>query len=409
MQVVKAQGPRKGFFCYNCLVNKKLIHIIVSLAGLLLVATSLRFIFLSFLAPSQPLYLQILGIVVILLLGTIFVLTRSAEIIEATTEVLSEKTKLAGGLLQSLGTAFPDMILGVSAAFISMQLRETNYDRAINFAIIAAATTFGSNIYNIGHAAWCVWRQNLANQNRKKTLMFPPLKSGGVLTPIQDHPKKPALKEFDTSISLLVILSFLTAVVAISMVIFGRIPTPPNSISGDLYQLSAPLGAIILLLSIITLLRFRKTERVGTDTEVINTEENYYRHHHIFLVWISLLVAGISILFAAESMVKSIEVLSELTHTPFVIAGILTGIVGCLGEMLVVHNFSVNPNGRIGDAIVGVAMDNIVTITGACFVAIMGGIFLGGSSLIIIFVLILSLNTVLIGQIAKLKNYFLHK
>jgi len=79
----------------------------------------------------------------------------------------------------------------------------------------------------------------------------------------------------------------------------------------------------------------------------------------------------------------------------------------CLGEIIVVHNFSVNPSGRIGDAIVGVAMDNIVTITGASIVAIMGGIFLGGSSIIMIFVLILCLNTVLIWQISDLKNFFL--
>jgi len=79
----------------------------------------------------------------------------------------------------------------------------------------------------------------------------------------------------------------------------------------------------------------------------------------------------------------------------------------CLGEIIVVHNFSVNPSGRIGDAIVGVAMYNIVTITGASIVAIMGGIFLGGSSLIMIFVLILCLNTVLIWQISDLKNFFL--
>jgi len=79
----------------------------------------------------------------------------------------------------------------------------------------------------------------------------------------------------------------------------------------------------------------------------------------------------------------------------------------CLGEIIVVHNFSVNPSGRIGDAIVGVAMDNIVTITGASIVAIMGGIFLGGRWLIMNFVLILCLNTVLIWQISDLKNFFL--
>jgi hypothetical protein len=53
------------------------------------------------------------------------------------------------------------------------------------------------------------------------------------------------------------------------------------------------------------------------------------------------------------------------------------------------------------------AMDNIVTTMGASIVAIMGGIFLGGNALILIFVLILTLNTTLIWQIAKLKNFYL--
>lgn len=65
-----------------------------------------------------------------------------------------------------------------------------------------------------------------------------------------------------------------------------------------------------------------------------------------------------------------------MTHIPFVITGVMAGIIGCLGEMMVVHNFSVNPKGRIGDAVTGVAMDNIMTTLGASIVAIMGGIFL---------------------------------
>ena len=390
-------------------MNKKTPKVIGNLILLLGLAIVVRFGLLRLISETQPQYIQIIGVISILALGTVFVLTRSAEVIEETTEVLSEKTKLAGGLLQSLGTAFPDMILGVSAAFISLGLRSSNIDRSINFAIIAAATTFGSNIYNIGHAAWCIWRQNLSNAINKKIPMFPGLKFGGELTPMKDHAKKPLVTEFDVAIKILVALTLLTAAVAVSMVIFGKIPTPPQSINEDLYQLSALLGVVILGLAIFTLYRFRKTERPGSETEIVETEENFYRHSNMLFIWISLLIAGISILFAAESMVKSIEVLSNITHTPFVVAGILTGVVGCLGEMLVVHNFSVNPNGRIGDAIVGVAMDNIVTITGACIVALMGGIFLGGSSLIIIFVLILCLNTVLIAQISTLKNFFIQK
>jgi hypothetical protein len=45
---------------------------------------------------------------------------------------------------------------------------------------------------------------------------------------------------------------------------------------------------------------------------------------------------------------------------------------------------------------------------GASIVAIIGGIFLGGSALILLFVLIITLNTILIWQISRLKNFFLN-
>ena len=385
--------------------TKKILGNILLLLG---ASVALRFGLLRLISEDLPVYVRVLSSIAILIFGAVFVLTRSAEIIEETTEVLSEKTKLAGGLLQSFGTAFPDMVLGVSAAFISLSLRNTDYERAINFAIIAAATTFGSNIYNIGHAAWCVYRQNLANSTGEVTFMFPHIKSGGHLTPMKDHRKKPLLAEFNTANLVLVSLTILTTFVAISMVLFGKISSPPLNISEDLYQLSTPVGWVLLALCLLTLFRFRKTERPGTDTEIVNSEENQFRHNAGSLIWLALIGSGISIFFAAESMVRGIEVVSDVSGTPFVIAGILAGVIGCLGEIIVVHNFSVNPRGRIGDAIVGVAMDNIVTITGASIVAIMGGIFLGGSSLIMIFVLILCLNTVLIWQISDLKNFFLN-
>jgi len=385
--------------------TKKILGNILLLLG---ASVALRFGLLRLISEDLPVYVRVLSSIAILIFGAVFVLTRSAELIEETTEVLSEKTKLAGGLLQSFGTAFPDMVLGVSAAFISLSLRNTDYERAINFAIIAAATTFGSNIYNIGHAAWCVYRQNLANSTGEVTFMFPHIKSGGHLTPMKDHRKKPLLAEFNTANLVLVSLTILTTFVAISMVLFGKISSPPLNISEDLYQLSTPVGWVLLALCLLTLFRFRKTERPGTDTEIVNSEENQFRHNAGSLIWLALIGSGISIFFAAESMVRGIEVVSDVSGTPFVIAGILAGVIGCLGEIIVVHNFSVNPRGRIGDAIVGVAMDNIVTITGASIVAIMGGIFLGGSSLIMIFVLILCLNTVLIWQISDLKNFFLN-
>ena len=104
-------------------------------------------------------------------------------------------------------------------------------------------------------------------------------------------------------------------------------------------------------------------------------------------------------------MVHAVRIFCEITGVPLVVAGVLTGFIGCLGEMIVIHNYSIHPKGRLGDALTGVGMDNIITLMGASIVAVMGGIFLGGRSLIIIFVAILTLNTVLIWQISRLKNF----
>jgi hypothetical protein len=133
-------------------------------------------------------------------------------------------------------------------------------------------------------------------------------------------------------------------------------------------------------------------------------EETYYHQQSSWRIWVDLILSGAAILFAAESMVRAMEVFAHLTHMPFVVTGILAGLIGCFGEMMVVHNFSVNPKGRIGDAIVGVAMDNIVTTLGAAIVAVMGGIFLGGNSLILIFIITLAGNALLIEQISLFKN-----
>ena len=377
---------------------------IIKIISLTTIALLMRFILKDFLGEDNNLYVRISVMAAILLIGTTYVLTGIAKIIEETTEVLSEKTKIAGGLLQSLGTAFPDMVLGVTAAFISLKLGATDYSRAINYAIIAASTTFGSNIYNIGHAAWCIFRQNLANSKNKIIPMFPFANFGGTLKPMQQHPVKPSYSEISTAIDISTVLTILTTIVAVSMVVFGKINNPPIGTSGDLYQLIRPVGLIIFLITIFVMYSFRKTQRLTDETIEISQEENYYRHRPLYFTWFSLILSGVGILFAAETMVTAIETFSELTHISFVISGVLAGIIGCLGEMIVVHNFSVNPNGRIGDAIVGVAMDNIVTTMGASIVAMIGGIFLGGNALILIFITILCLNSILVWQITKLKD-----
>lgn len=377
------------------------------MAILVICALFLRFYLERFIGEENVFWVRITSIIVILLFGGFFVLKGVAQVIEETTEVLSERTKIASGLLQSLGTAFPDMVLGVVAAIISLSLVKTNYTLAINFAIIAAATTFGSNIYNIAHAAWCVYRQNLANKNERKVLMFPGTKLAGTVIPMKDHKTKPSLPEIDTAVDILNVLTILTAVVAISMVIFGQVQSPPENTKGDLYQLIQPVGYVVLFLSILAMYIFRESKREHIIEKEIEKEERYYEKKSTGLILVTLLVSGIAILFTAETMVKAVQSFCAVTGTPFVVAGVLAGIIGCIGEMIVVHNFTVNPKGRIGDALVGVAMDNIVTTMGASIVAVMGGIFLGGNALILIFVIILALNSVLIWQISKLKSYFL--
>ena len=310
-------------------------------------------------------------------------------------------------MLQSLGTAFPDMVLGIVAAIISLSLVKTDYTLAINFAIIAAATTFGSNIYNIAHAVWCVFRQNLANKKGKNVLMFPFTKAFGTVIPMKDHKTKPSLLEIDTSVDILNVLTILTAVVAICMVVFGQVANPPENTKGDLYQLIKPVGYVVLILCIFAMYFFRKTKREHILGKEVEKEEKYYAKKATWVILLTLFISGIAILFTAESMVKAVQSFCAITGTPFVVAGVLAGVIGCIGEMIVVHNFTVNPKGRIGDALVGVAMDNIVTTMGASIVAVMGGIFLGGNALILIFVIILALNSVLIWQISKLKSYFL--
>ncbi len=371
----------------------------------IILALGLRFIIVDkFLAGTENWWLQALAILLVFGIGIGYIFRGTAKVIEETTDVLKDRTKLAGGFLQAFGTAFPDMVIGIVAAFISLQVRDTDYVRAINLAIIAAATTFGSNIYNILHATWCMFRQNLANIRHKSMLMFPPFEIGGSLTPFERHDIKPSIREMDGAIRVLTALTILTAFVAISMVLFGRVNDVEEKIPGDLYQLIRPVGIALFIICVGILYYFRKGHRPKSLTKEIVEEERYYDKQKTRRIWFDLVLSGIAILFAAESMVKTMEVFSHLTHIPFVMTGIMAGLIGSFGEMIVVHNFSVNPKGRIGDAIVGVAMDNIVTTLGAAIVAIMGGIFLGGNSLILIFVIVLTANTLLIKQISRLKN-----
>lgn len=371
----------------------------LTLIALIIASIFLRYFLTLFLVPKWNVSFRIFDIILIIGIG-IWIIKKTAEIIEETSEVLQERTKLAGGLLHSFGTAFPDMVLGIVAAITSV--RADNYVQAVSFAIIAAATTFGSNIYNIGYAIWCIFRQNIANLKGKEISIFPFITKGGAVKPIKDHVSKPELVEMDTAIDILNFLSIITAAVAVSMVLFGQKETPLG-MSGDIYQLIRPVGFAIFILCVFIIYFFRKSKKSKEHSDPV--EENYFRSKSNLIIWLNLILAGAAILFAASGMVQGIKVFCDITQLPFIIAGALAGIIGCLGEMIGMHNLTIHPSGRIGDAVVGVAMDNIITTMGASIVAIMGGIFLGGNALILIFVFILTLNTILIWQISRLKNY----
>jgi len=377
----------------------------LKIISFLALALSLRFwVIDEILFKTNSWLIQTIVILVVFFIGIGYIFRGTSKVIEETTDVLKDRTKLAGGFLQAFGTAFPDMVIGIVAAFISLQVRDSDYTRAINLAIIAASTTFGSNIYNIIHAVWCVYRQNLADKKNQIVLMFPKFKFGGSLKPLKDHTVKPSVREMDGAIRILTALTLITAFVAVAMVIFGRVTDIEKQIGGDLYELIWPVGISLFVLCAGVLWYFRKSHAPESPDQEIIIEEKYYGNLGSWRIWLDLLLSGAAILFTAESMVKTMEVFSQLTHIPFVVTGVLAGLIGCFGEMMVVHNFSVNPKGRIGDAIVGVSMDNIVTTLGASIVAIMGGIFLGSNALILIFIIILASNTLLIEQISKLKN-----
>lgn len=369
------------------------------------IALALRFLVVDrMLYATELWWMQALAIFIIFSIGIGYVFRGTAKVIEETTDVLKDRTKLAGGFLQAFGTAFPDMVIGVTAAIISLQVRDTDYVRSINLAIIAASTTFGSNIYNILFAVWCIYRQNLANVKNKTMLMFPRFKAGGQLKPVKQHYIKPTIREMDDAIAVLTALTMMTAFVAVSMVLFGKVRGVEDKIPGDLYQLIMPVGIALFAICVGVLYHFRKSHRPESAIKEIIDKELYYHQQGTWRIWFDLVLSGVAILFTAESMVKAMEVFSHLTNIPFVLTGIMAGLIGCFGEMLVVYNFSVNQKGRIGDAIVGVSIDNIVTTLGAAIVAIMGGVFLGSNSLILIFIIILTANTLLIEQISKFKN-----
>lgn len=371
---------------------------ILKILSWLVLALFLRFYLLHWL-DNENKFIVYLAIALVFFIG-VFLIRSTAEVIEKTTAVLKGRTGLAGGLLQAIGTAFPDMVIGIVAAILSLQVAATDYTRSINLAIIAASTTFGSNIYNVFHAAWCIYRQNKANKLQTKLPMFPVVNMGGTVLPFKDHKIKPPKKEINAAMEVLVYLSILTTVVAIGMVLFGKVENNPAGLGGDLYQLTKPLGLVVFLAGIAVIYLFRKSHNEQVEEE----GDNLYVKYSTWRIWLDLFLSGVIILLAAESLVEGVTVFSDLSGFPFILTGIITALVGCLGEMIVIHNFTVNPQGRIGDALTGVVMDNVVTVIGAAIIALMGGIFLGGDALIIIFVIILFAMSVLMHEISEMKD-----
>jgi hypothetical protein len=375
-------------------MKNKFVLQITTIIGASLV---LRFIDFGFIESESRLF-SIIAILIALSVGT-YVIFLISEIIEETTVVLRHRTGLAGGLIQAVGTALPDMIVGVTAALMSIQTMSSNYALSISYAIIAASATFGSNIYNMGFAAYCISRQNIANK-KHKDIRFIPLLGKTYIKPMDEHECRPNLIEVNTSIRVIASLSVLTALIAILMVMFGKSPSP-TGFSGELYGLKPLIGLAVMAIAVTILIKFSKNY-----SEEFGLKDNFFQKFPTFSIWFLLFICAGSIFLTAETMVEAVSHACILFGIPVVIGGTLAGIIGCLAEMIVVYKFTVNPMGRIGDAVVGVAMDNIITIIGASIVAIIGGIFLGGSSLIIIFMLILTVNMLLVWQVSELKDFY---
>lgn len=369
----------------------------LNISVIVAISLLLRYLDFGFIESSSRTS-SIVAILIALGVGT-YVIFLISEIIEETTAVLRKRTGLAGGLIQAVGTAFPDMIIGVTAALMSIQIFNTNYQLAISYAIIAASATFGSNIYNMGFAAFCIMRQNVANRTHQKT-RFLPVVGRTYISPMDDHESRPNLIEINVAIRVIASLSVLTALIAILMVLFGKSPAPAGFV-GELYGLKPLIGIGVFATAVAILLKFSKNY-----SEDFGVQDNFFQKFPTILIWLVLLVCAGSIFLTAETMVEAVNHACILFNIPVVIGGTLAGIIGCLAEMIVVYKFTVNPMGRIGDAVVGVAMDNIITVIGASLVAIMGGIFLGGSSLIVIFVLILTVNMLLVWQVSELKDFY---
>ena len=383
---------------------KKIPSFVINLFICGVASSLMAFVLMPQIAKIEELNLS-LALLTVLILGLgVYTILKIAVIIEETTSILKDKVKIAGGLLQAVGTAFPDMIIGVVAAIASVQAESP--EKKLAFAIIAAAATFGSNIYNIGFGAWCVWRQNCANHQNKKVKMF--VYFGKDVTPMSHHSDIPQLAELDNANALLTGLSILTFATCILMVVFGNHTNPVLEEAykamkgGDLYQLSPISGLLLILAAGYTIYRFRH----NTSEESEADEHNPFASQSTIITVLALLISGVFIYLTASSMVQAVEHISHLTKFPLVLAGALSGLIGCLGEMVVVHNFTTNPKGKIGDSLVGIAMDNIITLMGASIVAILGGVFLGGGDLIVIFCGVLFLNTILLLQISTLKNEY---
>ena len=101
---------------YNSATMSQKTSVNKSVAIFLVIAIGIRFFLLNWLEASDSVIVQLGLAVAILAAGAFLVLKKAADVIEETTEVLSERTQIASGVLQSLGTAFPDMACGWCSA-----------------------------------------------------------------------------------------------------------------------------------------------------------------------------------------------------------------------------------------------------------------------------------------------------
>lgn len=376
---------------------------LINLVILVVLGTTTRVILIPLMSSSNPLIVFV-SMFSAFLLG-IYLLRETSKIIQNATAVLKDRTNIMGKLLQPSGAAFSNIIIGVVAAILSWMLTTSDPVKSVNLSILATTTIFGSFAYIIFFAVWCIYRQNVANRKGKIISVVPLTGIAGLIKPIKLHKTNPKMEDFDNIMQIIGYFSFIVSLVTLGIIGFGKIIriSLTTGFYEILLQLSKPFGIVILLVCLGIILKYNKNK----PKKEIYDVDNIYGTLPTSRMLMDLSISIVIITFAAEAIVRSISLFAQLTHTSYLIMGLITAFIACIGEISKIHNHTINPSGKIPESLVNIFINNIVAIMVVSFVTVLGGLFRGNITSLIIFMLILLANTLLTQQVHNLKNYYL--